>query len=196
MTLPAAARRPYPLFLRFDNRLVLLVGGGDVAREKAEALHAAGARLRVVAPYVHPGLLPLAATFERRPFAPGDVDGAWLVVAAATPAVNRAVKLAADARRVFVIAVDDVASCSAIGAAQLHRGGLSVAISSDGRAPALVALLCRALEELLPDDAAAWVTLAEEARARWKANAVPLAERRPLLLRVLNAMYARAEVTH
>ena len=123
-------------------------------------------------------------------------DGAWLVVAAATPPSTA--RSSSPRTRAACSSSPSTTSRAARRSepAQLHRGGLSVAISSDGRAPALVALLCRALEELLLDDAAAWVTLGEEARARWKANAVPLAERRPLLLRVLNAMYARAEVTH
>jgi siroheme synthase (precorrin-2 oxidase/ferrochelatase) len=42
-----------------------------------------------------------------REFAPADLDGAWLVVAAATPEVNRAVAQAAEDRRLFVNAVDD-----------------------------------------------------------------------------------------
>ena len=42
----------------------------------------------------------------RRRFRPEDLDDAWLVVAAATPDVNRAVADAAAPRRVFVNAVD------------------------------------------------------------------------------------------
>jgi siroheme synthase (precorrin-2 oxidase/ferrochelatase) len=64
-----------------------------------------------------------------------------------------------------------------------------LAISSDGRAPALVALLRRALERVIPDEMDSWVALAEESRAAWKAAEVPIGERRPLLLRALNALY-------
>ena len=183
----------YPLFLRFEGRPVLVVGGGAVALEKATALRASGATVHVVAPEVHPGLVDVAASIQQRPFAPADVDGKWLALAAATPEVNRQVKIACDARRTFLIAVDDVASCSAIGAAQLHRGGLTLAISSDGKAPALVALLRRALSELLPDDVEEWVALAERARTAWKARGTAFPERRPLLLRALNEMYERTE---
>jgi siroheme synthase-like protein len=179
----------FPLFLRLEGRRVLVVGGGPVALEKARALHLVGARLHVVAPEVVFELRSLAESYAERPFEEGDVADAWLVVAAATAEVNRAVKVAADARHTFVVAVDDPDNGSAIGAAQLRRGGLTVAISSDGRAPALVALLRRALERVLPEDAAAWVALAERKRGSWKATGVPLADRRPLLLRALNALY-------
>jgi siroheme synthase-like protein len=88
-----------------------------------------------------------------------------------------------------------VENCSAIGAAQLRRGGLTLAISSDGRAPALVALLRRALERLIPDEVDSWVALAEESRTAWKAKEVPIGQRRPLLLRALNALYEHREST-
>ena len=179
----------FPLFLRLEGRRVLVVGGGQVALEKALALRAAGASLFVVAPEVHADLATMADSVAVRPYADRDLDDVWLVVAAATSEVNRAVKVGADARRLFVVAVDDPENGSAIGAAQLRRGGITVALSSDGRAPALVALLRRALEQVIPEDVHAWLSLAEEARGTWKRVGVPIAERRPLLLRALNALY-------
>jgi len=185
--------RAFPLFLRLAGRRVLVVGGGRVALDKARALQLAGARVRVVAPEVHEGISEVAEVVETRAFTDADVGDAWLVVAAATPEVNRAVRRVADEKRVFVVAVDDVESCSAIGAAELRRGGLTVAISSDGRAPALVALLRRALERIIPEDVARWVEVAETSREAWKAAKIPFADRRPLLLRALDALYESGE---
>jgi siroheme synthase-like protein len=184
------SRKGFPLFLRLVGKRVLVVGGGRVAHDKTAALIAAGARVEVVAPDIVPELEAVASRATRRPFEPTDVQGAWLVLAAAPSAVNRAVKEAADAARVFVMAVDDIESCSAFGAAQLERGALTIAISSDGRAPALVALLRRAIEAVIPAELEAWLTVAERARGAWKAEGVPIDERRPLLLRALNALYA------
>jgi siroheme synthase-like protein len=181
----------YPLFLRLEGRRVLVVGGGAVALEKARALHAARARVRVVAPDVHADLLGVADEIETRGFEEADLEDAWLVVAAAPPDVNRAVGLAAARRHLFVVAVDDVANCTAIGAAELRRGGLTLAISSDGRAPALVALLRRALERVIPEDVSRWVDVAARSRSAWKSAGVPIAERRPLLLAALNALYGQ-----
>jgi siroheme synthase-like protein len=181
---------PYPLFLHLEGRRVLLVGGGAVAREKGLALAEAGAKVRVVAPRIDAGLVAAADQVEFRGFFPADLDDAWIVVAAAPPAVNRAVKAAADAQRVFCVAVDDVASCSAIGAARLRRGAITVAISTGGAAPALVALLRRAIDALLPEDVGAWESVATNARVAWKKEGVPMAERRPRLLQALNALYA------
>src|SRR5947209_13222847 len=92
-------RNLLPLFLDLVGRQVLLVGGGPVAAAKLRQLVAAGARVRVVSPLV---LAEIAATPDvdvvRRPFRPDDLDGAWLVVAAATPDANRQVALEAEAQ--------------------------------------------------------------------------------------------------
>lgn len=176
---------PLPLALLLEGRRVLVVGGGPVANEKARALLDAGARVVVVAPEITAELASAASEVHVRPFREQDLDGAWLAFAAATPEVNRLVRAAGDARRVFVVAVDDVASCSAFGLARIHRGDVTIAIGTGGRAPALTALLRRAIERLLPDDLGAWVDVAEREREAWKADKLPLEERRARLLDVL-----------
>ena len=87
------------------------------------------------------------------------------MVAAATPEVNRGVAAAAESQRLFVLAVDDPSAASAYGAGALRRGGVTVAVSTDGRAPALAGLLREGLEAVLPDDLEAWTAEAERQRA-------------------------------
>ncbi len=178
----------YPLFVKLAGREVLVVGGGAVATDKARELVAHGACVSVVSPEVRPELAAIAQRIVRAPFSPAHVDDAFLVVAAAPAPVNREVLAACEVRRRFVVAVDDVASASAFGAARLHRGGLTFAISSSGSAPALVALLRRALEALLPDDLDEWHALAVTAREVWKREKVPFRERRRRLLDALSAL--------
>jgi siroheme synthase-like protein len=188
----AAAPGLHPLFLKVSGRRVLLVGGGRVAATRAEPLLAAGADLVVVAPEVRPELDRADLRVERRAFRPEDVDGAWLVVAAATPEVNRDVRAAADARRVFVNATDDPEAASAYAGGVLTRGGITIAISSQGEAPALAGLLREALDALLPEDLERWVDTARSERRAWKERGVPMARRRPLLLEALNTLYREA----
>jgi siroheme synthase-like protein len=177
----------HPLFLRLRDKTVLVVGGGPVALEKTTAVLRAGALPRVVSPRFEPAFDALAIERHERPFEPSDVAGAWLVIAAATPEVNRAAALAAEEARVWIVAVDDPAVSHAFGAATFERAGITVALSSNGEAPALVALLRRALEAVLPDDVERWAQIAREARVAWKRDGTPLADRRPLLLRALLA---------
>jgi siroheme synthase-like protein len=179
----------YPAFLRLEGRPVLLVGAGPVAASKLDGLLAAGARVKVVAPEVRPEIEAAPVHVEKRVFVPGDLDGVFLAVAAATPAVNREVRLAADARAVFVNAVDDVANASFFLGGVLRRGGVTLAVSTDGRAPALAGLLREALEAVVPEDLEAWVEEASRVRLRHKAEGVPMNARRPLLLEALNRLY-------
>ena len=181
----------YPVFLRLAGRPVLLVGGGAVAATKLEGLLAAGAQVTVVAPDIRPELARAGVALRQRPFEAADVDGMWWVVAAAPPAVNRQVQAAAEARQVFVNAVDDPAHATAYLGGVVKREGVAVAISTGGRAPALAGLLREAIEALLPIDLDGWMAAADDARRQWKHDAVPMEQRRPKLLQVLNELYEK-----
>jgi uroporphyrin-III C-methyltransferase/precorrin-2 dehydrogenase/sirohydrochlorin ferrochelatase len=190
MSTPADRSEPlFPAFLKLAGRRVLLVGGGPVALGKARSLRDAGALVQVVAPEVLPELRALAADVQVRPFAAGDLEGAWFVVAAAPPEVNRQVQAAAEARQLFVNAVDDPAAATAYAAAVIRRGPVTVAFSTGGAAPALAGLIREGLESLLPEEVERWSEVALEARAAWKAEVLPMAARRPRLLEMLNQLY-------
>jgi len=181
----------FPAFLDLRSRRVVVVGGGPVAAAKIGALLDAGAEVTVVAPEVVPEIERPGVDVMRRPFEESDLDGAWWVVAAAPTEVNRRVRAAADARRVFVNAVDDPAHATAYLGGVVRREGVTVAISTDGRAPALAGLLREALDAWLPARLDEWLSAADEARRRWKAERVPMEERRPQLLETLNELYAK-----
>jgi len=187
-----------PLFLKLTGRAVLLVGGGPVATAKARTLADAGAAVTVVSPELTPELTALAAAqgwpVRARAVAPSDLDGAWLVIAGAPPEINRQVAAAAEERRIFTVSVDDPGNSSAYGGGVIRRGGVTVALSTDGEAPALAGLLREGLEALLPDDLASWLDEARRLRTAWRSTAVPMAERRPLLLAALNRLYESREV--
>ena len=178
---------------------MLLVGGGPVAAAKLNQLLAAGARVRVVSPDVRDEIAGLAQdptrqiTITKRRFEPADLDGVWLVVAAATPEVNRQVAEVAETQRVFVNAVDDPANASAFLSGVVRRDGVTLAISTSGQAPALAALLREGLDLLLPGDLASWIEQARAERVVWRRDGVPMEERKPKLLRALNALYGRPE---
>jgi uroporphyrin-III C-methyltransferase/precorrin-2 dehydrogenase/sirohydrochlorin ferrochelatase len=185
-----------PLFLNLTGRDVVLVGGGPVATAKLRQLLAAGAKVRIIAPEITPEMRDIVAgaasprpLVAQRPFKPADLDGAWLVVAAATPDANRQVADIAESLRIFVNAVDDPANASAFLSGVVRRDGVTLAISTSGAAPALTALLREALDAVLPRDLAAWVWQARAARTVWRRDSVPMEARKPRLLQALNQLY-------
>jgi len=183
----------FPLFLKLAGREVLVVGGGPIATAKVGTLLETGAVIRVVAPELQPELINFAnagkISVARRCYQSSDLVGVWFVVAAAPPEVNQLVAAAACSLRLFVLAVDDTSAASAYGAGTFRRGDVTVAVSTNGRAPALAGLLREGLEAVLPEDLGAWSEEAARQRALWRADGVPMPERRPQLLAALNRLY-------
>jgi len=183
-----------PLFVNLEGRRVVLVGGGPVAAAKLTQLLAVQADVCVVAPEVQAEIERAGVPIARRAFSASDLDGAWLVVAAATPEVNRLVAAAAAERRIFVNAVDDPQNATAFLSGVVRRDGVTLAISTNGDAPGLTGLLREALDAILPSDLGRWLREAKSLRGGWRRDNVPMEARRPVLLEALNKLYAeRAE---
>jgi len=179
----------FPAFLDLTGRKVVVIGGGPVAAGKIEALVAAGARVTVIAPDIRPEIEDAGVEIVRREFVDADLDGAWWVVAAAPPAVNRHVSEVAERRRIFVNAVDDPAHATAYLGGVVRRDGVTIAISTDGRAPAVAGLLREAFDALLPREIDRWLKASDDARRLWRTQRTPMDQRRPQLLETLNRLY-------
>ncbi len=181
-----------PIFCRLDNKPVLLVGGGEVAERKARLLLDAGAQLTVVAPKLDPELAELAANgsieWLAGEFAPAQLTGKWLVVAATDRReVNALVYQSANQAGIFANLVDDPKRSSFIMPSIIDRSPLMVAISSGGKAPVLARLLREKLEALLPQHLGAVAAFAGGLRERVKARFATMGERRQFWERLLGA---------
>jgi precorrin-2 dehydrogenase/sirohydrochlorin ferrochelatase len=160
---PAADGQPpgVPLLVRLAGRRVLCVGAGPVAAAKALPLLDAGADLLVVAPEAGPKVLDAAAAgrlrWQARRYRSDDLDGAVLAIAAtADAAVNDRVVAESNGRRVLCVRVDAAGEAAAVDAevrasaafmGLVRRGHLTLAVSTDGRAPALARRLRSALAQ-------------------------------------------------
>ena len=159
----------YPIFVEMEHRRVLLVGGGNVAREKIGKLLDAGADVTVVAPelspevreYVESGRVHLLA----RPYRHGDIEGSEMVfVATNDGAVNGEIADEARAHGVWVNAADDASNCDFILPSLATRGTIAIATSTAGTSPALARWLRERMEEFLTDDVVALGDLLAETR--------------------------------
>ena len=144
-----------PLFHKLQGRVVLLVGGGEMALRKARLLLETGARLRVVAPWVSDELQSLLAAKQGqcvlREYQAADMQGCCLVLATTDqPAVNLTIAEHAQALGIPVYAVGAPELSSIIFPAIVDRSPLIVAVSSAGHAPVLARLARAKIETWLP----------------------------------------------
>src|SRR5918997_1351277 len=128
----------YPIFLDLDGRRCVVVGGGEVANRKARKLLQARAEVVVVSPEVKPELESVAAEVRRRPYREGDLEGAFLVFAAANRReVNAAVTREARGRDIPVNVADVPSEGDFALPSVLRRGQLQLAVSTGGASPTL-----------------------------------------------------------
>lgn len=142
----------FSMFVKLAGRACLVVGAGSVGTPKIEGLLAAGADVTVIAPHATEAVKAWAEEgrilWHARSFEPSDLDGVFLVVVA-TPSreLNDLVFKQAQGQGVLANVVDDPPRCDFYYPAVVRRGALQIAISTDGKSPALAQRLRRQFEE-------------------------------------------------
>jgi len=159
----------YPVFLHLQGRRGVVVGGGAVAEQKVVGLLEAGARVTVVSPDITWKLEDLAATgaieLRRRGYRRGDLEGAFLAIAATDDrSVNADVWAEAEERGIMLNAVDDLPHCSFIAPAVHRAGDIAVAVSTGGKSPALAVRLREQIGTLIGREHAEFLDLLGELR--------------------------------
>lgn len=144
-----------PLFYKVKQQACLLVGGGEVASRKAQALVRSQAIVHVIAPEIAPELELLVLNHggrcERRQFAADDIGDYRLVIAATDDeSVNQRVSTAAMDKGCLVNVVDNPGLSNFITPAVIDRSPLVLAISSGGQAPVLARHLRARIESMVP----------------------------------------------
>ncbi|MBI2256777.1 MAG: hypothetical protein HYU58_19305 [Proteobacteria bacterium] len=143
--------RSFPLFMRLENRPVLLVGDGDMAAAKGRLLEAAGAQI----------LQRSAGEFKS-----SDVVGMTLVFSATGDDLrDTEVSEAARGANVPVNVVDRPALSDFIMPAIVDRDEIVVAISTNGGSPVLAQRVRAAVEAALPHGIERLVSFARRFRS-------------------------------
>jgi precorrin-2 dehydrogenase / sirohydrochlorin ferrochelatase len=161
----------FPLFLKLGSRSCLVVGAGEVAESKIQGLLASGAKVKVVAPEATPLVAGWSragrVSWRKGRFRTSDLQGVFLVVVATSARdLNERVYLEAHRRGVLCNVVDDPAHCDFYYPAVVRRGDLQIAISTNGRSPALAQRLRRELERRFGAEYEPWLAHLGEARKR------------------------------
>lgn len=146
----------YPAFLSLRGKVCAVVGGGSVAARKVRSLLATGASIVIISPQLHAELQELLSQCLirsiARNYAVEHLDGAQIVFAATNDAeVNQLVAQDAHARGLWVNVADNPALSDFYVPATLHRGDLTVAISTGGSSPAFARYIRELLEQTLSE---------------------------------------------
>jgi precorrin-2 dehydrogenase/sirohydrochlorin ferrochelatase len=167
----------YVACLLLSGRRCLVVGGGEVGLEKVEGLLACDADVTLIAPEAEPALLEHAREgsirWQQRAYESGDLEGAFLVIAAtADTEVNIRVHSDAERRTMLVNVVDVPPLCNFILPAIVRSGPLAIAISTSGASPALAKRMKREIAETFGEPYARLALILNEVRG-WAKDTLP-----------------------
>jgi precorrin-2 dehydrogenase/sirohydrochlorin ferrochelatase len=183
--------RLFPMFVKLAGRQVLVVGAGAVGEAKIRSLLDTGAQIRVVALQASPVVREWADAgtidLEERAFAPADLEGIFLVVAATSSReLNEFIFGEAQHRGILCNVVDVPELCDFFYPAVVRRGDLQIAISTAGQSPLLAQRIRKRLEQQFGPKYAEWVAQLGKLRREVLSSELP-AERKRELLRSLTS---------
>lgn len=193
----------YPLFLNLKGRRVVVIGGGAVAERKIATLLKASAAVTVISPTLTPRLARWKAEEKivgiRRPYRRGDLGRAVLVFAATDhPSVNERVAREAKRKRIPFNLADRADSDGFIVPAVLSMEGMTIAVSTGGKSPAVAKQIRDYLKDRLRSEEHRWVEILSQIKRTLIREKVPLQRRRAILNRLagsnLSTLYQRGEV--
>ncbi|WP_376796625.1 bifunctional precorrin-2 dehydrogenase/sirohydrochlorin ferrochelatase [Thermogemmatispora sp.] len=174
----------YPIMLDVRGRRVVVIGGDRLAAERAQTFAACGARVCVIAPEWCAELERVARELGEqlelrpRPYRPGDLEGAFVVIATTRePTLVEAVWREAQERGQLLNIVDLPERCNFITPSILRRDPLTVAVSTEGVSPGLAKLIRQELEQHFSHAYGALLRLAAEARALLRTQGVAYEQR-------------------
>ncbi len=175
MDTTANTKRYYPAFVDLEDQPCLVVGGGEVAAEKVDALLDCGGRVTVISPELKDALRDRADRGEvdwiARGYESGDVNGFRLVISATDRTeVNERVYRDAEAAGIMVNVVDVPSLCRFIVPSIVRQGDLAIAVSTGGKSPALAKKIRGELTRVFGTEYAVLLDLLGQYRPRMKAR--------------------------
>lgn len=157
----------FPIFLKVEDKSLVIFGGGRDAAAKLRLLQKTSARVLVVADTLDHSVLDLGtATWIKA--SPQSfqlpLDTAFVYAATGDRALDHALAIQAQAQGILACAVDQADASDFITPALVDRDPLIVAIGTEGTAPVLARDLKSSLEQILEPSLGAVATSAEQLR--------------------------------
>jgi siroheme synthase-like protein len=182
----------FPVSLNLEGRRCLIIGSGCSTPEKVRGLLGAGAQVTVLAPEAAEEIQTLAASgairWERREYRTGDLRGFFLAVATHEDrSRNEAPWREAVERNMLFNAVDDPPRCGFAYPAVHRQGDITIAVSTNGKCPALAVKLRRKIEREVGPEYAAMAQMLGELRGEIAARIPEFGRRKELWGRLVDS---------
>ena len=150
----------FPIFLKLEKLKVLIVGGGNVALEKINAVlfNSPETEITLVAPEILSDIESIASQhpnvkLKKRVFFPGDLFNADIVIAAtADKELNKIIKDEAKKREILANVADTPELCDFYLASIVKKGDLKIAVSTNGKSPTVAKRIKDVLDEAFPNE--------------------------------------------
>ena len=189
----------FPVFLDLSGKKCLVAGEGQEVAGKVQALVDASAQVVYVNPRAAPTIAALAAAglihWEQRDFVPADLSNCLLVIS--DRGDNSEIFRLAEKQGILCNSVDDPDHCRFSFGSIHRRGELTIAISTNGWAPAVAVRLKERFQREIGPEYGDFLELLKDARPQITARIADFAARRELWYRIVDsealAMLARGE---
>lgn len=168
----------FPIFVKISQIELLIVGGGNVALEKATALlqNDEKAKVTFVAPYFREELIQYIQAYPQiqlieRPFEASDLEGKQLVICATdNKELHQEIKHLAAQQQLLCNVADTPALCDFYLGSIVQKGDLKIAISTNGKSPTLAKRIKAYLEDIIPMDIQTSLEQMEQVRKQLKGD--------------------------
>ena len=179
----------FPVFLDLSQKKCLVTGEGYEVAAKVQALVDGSAQVVYVNPSAEPAIEALADAglihWEQRDVSPADLSGCFLVIT--DRADNSEIFRLAEEQGILCNSVDDPTHCRFSFGSIHRRGELTIAISTNGWAPAVAVRLKERFQREIGPEYADFLELLKQARPQISARITDFAARRELWYRIVDS---------
>ncbi|GAB3016536.1 hypothetical protein GCM10027051_21220 [Niabella terrae] len=150
----------FPVFVKLEQLRLLVIGGGNIALEKLQAViqNAPSTQVQLVATEISDAVRTFAQShpnirLEQRPYEATDIDQSDLVIAAVNDLeVAGRIQTDAKASGKLINVADKPALCDFYLGSIVKKGNLKIAISTNGKSPTIAKRIRETLSEAIPED--------------------------------------------
>lgn len=159
----------YPVSISLVDKKVVVIGGGSVAQRKVKDLLKTKCNLELYAKEIDPGLARYMderkVKYSEQAYDQEQLEGAFMVVAATDKReVNKEISNYCQENNILINVVDQREESNFLVNSVVRRGDLVIAVSTNGKAPALAARIMREIDQLYSVEYALFIDLLFEMR--------------------------------